>query len=872
MYRLLVAMAQTCRTIRSAQAVLPVPIGEWVMITGLLSVLALTLVPPAGIDSGKSRPTPPKTMIPVSRNEQMPDMVLVKMRAKDVDSFAASVPTKTIAALKNATFVNRVANSGWSLWRLGPKQNAATTVNQINSSGQGLFAQRVNKIYPLLDTPNDGDYGLIETREDFYFSAEGDLPYFTRLWHLDESFTFNAWSIYPNQWYTSLTKPTDGPKIAIIDTGCDMDHPDFRNAGGATSDISDGGQLDWSRSKQFRLGAIYELGSPEDSHGHGTHVAGLALASGNNGSFNGHGVIGIGYNATGMILRVFDDQGTGTDADAAAAIFYAADNGADIISLSLGTENYSQIFQDAVTYAFQKGCLVIAAGNEDGGGGGDLGPMYPAACSGVIGVSANGPDYTPATSTYSGYGYYVDIAAPGGDVIYGADFGSMTIQFIWSTAMRTSGTLNQHPILFPPYSLDYAYLAGTSMATPQVAGAAALYYGCNNLKRTDGWSNVKTAFALEKSALGVMGAPYGGWEYYQGYGSLDVESLLLDADARDAEVGAIEGIVYDNATPVAGVQIKAKAAGSSVTYSTTTLDRGLYRFEALPPGDYTVTTAPFGHLKSKKIVVDVGGDAIGVDFWCGSFTWDDNAPVVPKFELAEPPTQNSIKLSHWAYDPETGIDSMVVRIGTTKGGTDVLSDTQLFAKHGPVTLSGLVLLQGTTYYLQGIYTNGAGLQTVVNLTFVGELSDRFVSGVLTLQDFVGDVTGPSVLLEIKNPANGQTVESYTVNLNANKEFSVKTKLDGTYDVCLKASHWLKKKLSSITITASGVTGLSLSLVNGDINKDNSINLLDWNALSAAWRSTPSSANWNANADLNGDNVVNILDFNVLSKNWRKSGD
>jgi hypothetical protein len=48
--------------------------------------------------------------------------------------------------------------------------------------------------------------------------------------------------------------------------------------------------------------------------------------------------------------------------------------------------------------------------------------------------------------------------------------------------------------------------------------------------------------------------------------------------------------------------------------------------------------------------------------------------------------------------------------------------------------------------------------------------------------------------------------------------------------------------------------------------------LDWNSLSAAWRSTPGSANWNANADLNGDNVVNILDFNVLSKNWRKSGD
>jgi len=865
-------MAQTCRTIVCAQAILPVPIGDWDMITGLLSVLALTLVPPTG--KGFIAPVQhlPKQAIPIARNEQMPDLLLVRTRTKDVASFAASSPRTRVAALRNATFVNRVAGSGWSLWRLGPKQNAADAVNQINSSGQGLFAQRVNRIYPLLDTPNDSDYGQLETREDFYFTVEGDLPLFTRLWHLDDDFAYGGWSIYPNKWYTALTKPTDGPKVAIIDTGCDMDHPDFRNVGGATSDILNGGQLDWSHSKQFRLGTIYESGSPEDAHGHGTHVAGLALAAGNNGSFNGHGVIGIGYNATGMILRVFDDQGTGTDADAAAAIFYAADNGADIVSLSLGTENYSQIFQDAVTYAFQKGCLVVAAGNEDGGGGGDLGPIYPAACSGVIAVSANGPEYSPATSTYSGYGYYVDLAAPGGDVIYGADFGSMTIQFIWSTAMRNSGTLNQNPILFPPYSLDYAYLAGTSMATPQVSGAAALYYGYNGLKRTDGWSNIKTARALEKSALGVMGAPYGGWEYNQGYGSLNIEGLLLDADTRNSEVGAIEGIVYDNATPVAGVQIKAKAAGSAVTYSTTTLDRGLYRFEALPPGIYTVTTAPFGHIKSKKIEVEAGSDAIGVDYWCGTFTWDDNGPVVPKFELAEPPTANTVKLSHWAYDPETGIDSMVVRIGTTPGGTDVMPDTQLFAKHGPATLSGLVLVGGTTYYLQGIYTNGAGIQTVVNLTFRGELSDHAVSGTLALQDYVGDVTVPTVFVEFKNPSNGQTVESYTLHLNASNQFSIRTKLVGTYDVYLKASHWLRRKLSSVMISSSGAVNLVATLLNGDINKDNAINVLDWNGLSAAWRSTPSSANWNANADLNGDNVVNFLDYNVLSKNWRKLGD
>lgn len=842
------------------------------MVTSLLGALALALVPTAGIGSIASHQLPVKTAIPVRRNEQIPNMILVKTRAQDLEVMSSTSPLRQIPALKGAALLNRIARSGWSLWRLSPKQNADEAVRQVNAFGPGVFAQRVNRIYPLLDTPNDGDYGALETSEDFYFTTEGDPEYFLRLWHLEEISAPAAWSIYPNQWFTALTKPANSPIVAIIDTGCDMNHPDFRNAGGATSDIANGGQLDWSHSKQFRLGAIYDAGSPEDAHGHGTHVAGLALASGNNGSFAGHGTIGVGYNATGWILRVFDDQGTGTDADAAAAIFYAADNGADIISLSLGTENYSQIFQDACSYAFQKGCLVIAAGNEDGGGGGDLGPIYPAACSGVIAVSANGPGLAPAVSTYSGYGYYVDIAAPGGDVLYAADFTSMTIQFVWSTAMRTSGTLNQHPILFPPYTLNYAYLAGTSMATPQVSGAAALYYGYHGMRRTDGWANVRTAFALEKSATGVMGAPYGGWEYYQGYGSLDVEGLLLDADARNAEVGAIEGIVYDNTTPVAGVQVKAKAAGSSVTYSTTTLDRGLYRFEALPPGVYTLTTAPFGHVKTKKVVVAAGGDAIGVDFWCGSFTWDENGPEVPKFELAEPPTPTSVKLSHWGYDPETGIDSMVVRIGTTPGGSDVLADTQLFPKHGPITLTGLTLIGGKTYYMQGIYTNGAGMQTVVNRTFVGEPVDHPVSGTLNLQDYVGDVTAPVVRVEFRDPSTGQTVESHETRLNSLKEFSVRTTLVGTYDVYIKASHWLRKKLPGIVITSSGASGLSASLLNGDINKDNAVNLLDWNGLSAAWRSSPGSVNWNENADLNGDNTVNLLDFNILSKNWRKTGD
>jgi hypothetical protein len=649
-----------------------------------------------------------------------------------------------------------------------------------------------------------------------------------------------------------------------------MSHPDFINAGGTGSDISQGGQIDWSHSKQFRLGEVDPAGTTEDVQGHGTHVAGLAIASGNNGGFAGHGVIGFGYNATGWILRVFDDQGTGTDADAAAAIFYAADNGADIISLSIGTAFYSQLFQDAVTYAFQKGCLVIAAGNESGDGGGNLGPIYPAACSGAIAVTANGPDFQPATATYSGYGAYIDIAAPGGDLVYTSVFDAQ-IQFIWSTAMRTSGTLNQNPVLFPPYNLNYAYLAGTSMACPMVSGASALYYGYNDLHREDGWANVRTARALEKSAYGVMGAPYGGWEYYQGYGCLDVAAFLLDYDSRSAEVGAIEGILYYNTTPVPLAAVKAKKAGG-ITYSTTSTEHGTFRFEALPPGVYDVTAAPFGAVKTKKVLVMAGSDAIGTDFWCGTFSFDTTPPESAFLEIVGDPTPNSVSVRHWAYDTESGVDSMTFRIGTTVGGNDVKPDTQVFNDSTTVEFAGLSMNVGQTYHLRATYVNGAGLSTVVDRAFTIPSPAHAVSGSVTLQNFLATPVGVPVTIVVRSPGSTTAIETHVVNLGAGGSFSFETTLVGTFDIAVKGSHWLRKRLQGVSIGSGGVSGLAFSLINGDALADNRVNGSDLTAISYAWRTTPGMPKWNPNADLNGDLRINGSDWVIASMNWRVAGD
>ena len=142
-----------------------------------------------------------------------------------------------------------------------------------------------------------------------------------------------------------------------------MDHPDFANAGSPSTDSAFGGQLDKALSKRFELGEE-AAGSPDRRERPRHPRRGPRPRRRQQRRFNGHGVVGTGYACRGMILRVFDDQGVGTDADAAAAMYYAADHGADVINISLGTENFSQLFQDAATYAIQKGSLVGRGGQR----------------------------------------------------------------------------------------------------------------------------------------------------------------------------------------------------------------------------------------------------------------------------------------------------------------------------------------------------------------------------------------------------------------------------------------------------------------------------------------------------------------------------
>lgn len=189
-----------------------------------------------------------------------------------------------------------------------------------------------------------------------------------------------------------------------------------------------------------------------DRQGHGSHVSGTIAQTTN----NGEGVVGVAYNAKLMPVKVLSDAGWGSMESVVKGIYYAADKGAQVINMSLGSRQGAQIEEDAVTYAFKKGVFVAcAAGNE----GREL-VNYPAMCKDAVAIAA--VRFDKQKSFYTSFGAKVAISAPGGDTRVDQDGDGMP-DGVYQNTVTPGGR-----------SDGYFMYQGTSMATPHVAGAVAL--------------------------------------------------------------------------------------------------------------------------------------------------------------------------------------------------------------------------------------------------------------------------------------------------------------------------------------------------------------------------------------------------------------
>jgi thermitase len=376
---------------------------------------------------------------------------------------------------------------------------------------------------------------------DFVAEAAGSPndPEFKNQWGMIKIQAPQAWEV---------TTGSNSVNIAILDTGVDLDHPDL-----ADKIVSN---INFSNSN-----------TTDDVYGHGTHVAGIAAATTNNGV----GVAGLGCSATIMNVKVMGDTGSGAYSWIASGIIWATDNGAEIISMSLGGSSSSSTLEDAVNYAWSKGVVVVAsAGNS-----GNITPSYPAYYTNCIAVAATDPN--DAKTSWSNHGDWVDVAAPGVN--------------IYST-IKGGG---------------YGYMRGTSMAAPHVAGLAALLFTVVSDTNGNGKLNDEIRSRIEATCddIGVSGI---------GYGRINAAGAV--GDVAPVLPGSISGKVTDaeDGSPVVG------AAVTDGTRTALTDGAGTYTIDNVPPGTYQAVASKEGYETSSSTGSVLQGTTAVADFSLNQIT------------------------------------------------------------------------------------------------------------------------------------------------------------------------------------------------------------------------------------------------------------
>lgn len=358
-----------------------------------------------------------------------------------------------------------------------------------------------------------------------------DPAYPAKLWGLVKIGAPAAWDV---------TTGGSNVVVAVLDDGVDATHPDLSAKMLAGADCTSGTCF---------------AGQSPGAQTHGTHVAGTAAAIGNNSI----GIVGVAFSTATSILpvKVLGPSG-GTSAGIAAGIVWARDqiialNRRGVLNMSLGGPGYSQVLQDAVQFAVASPSILIVAamGNDYK----RWGTVFPAALPGVMAVGAT--DGNDAKADFSNTGAHISVTAPGRDV--------------YSTL--TGGA--------------YGYFSGTSMASPHVAGLAALVWSANST-----FTNYQVRRAIEVSSVD-LGA--GGWDEAFGWGRINAAAAVVTTPPDFYGCGQV---VVQNGTAVpqgaadvivSSGAIRRTARTATSTGPTSTL--GATVFDFLPQGTYSVTAS-----------------------------------------------------------------------------------------------------------------------------------------------------------------------------------------------------------------------------------------------------------------------------------------
>ena len=385
-----------------------------------------------------------------------------------IDPLAPSVPGELVVVLDSSIVAPSTERA---LERRGG------TVEHVKGNGALLLVTAPGGVSdPVFTEFAKDSAGVAWVQPNYIYRMTSADPLFSQQWGLTKIDAPQAWAV---------TRGKDTVVVAVVDTGVDYTHPDLV------------GRVDTANDYDFVNGDSDAM----DDNGHGTHVSGIIAATADNGI----GGAGVAPECKVLPVKVLDSKGSGDTIGVAAGIRYAADAGAKIINLSLAGPSDATM-GDAVAYAQDKGCVVVAAaGNE----GSSAGASYPARYVKVIGVGAT--DSSNAHATFSNYGPGVDIAAPGVNILSTVPGGG------------------------------YESWSGTSMASPFVSAVAALVWS-----EYSSWDSTQVIGRVLATAQDI--GPAGNDSHF-GSGLVRADSAVTKSS-----VGADDGIpgVTLGASPIAG--------------------------------------------------------------------------------------------------------------------------------------------------------------------------------------------------------------------------------------------------------------------------------------------------------------------------------
>ena len=376
------------------------------------------------------------------------------------------------------------------------RATGATVVDRIAGLSAEVIrvpAASVGSVSATLRANPAVDSVEVDVRAHATWSEPTD-PYYLQQWGLEKIRAPQAWETSAGS--TAIV-------IAMIDTGVQADHPDL------VGQVLPGYDF------------VNNDSDPSDDYGHGTETAGVVAAKANNGV----GIAGICPGCRILPVKVLDATGSGALSDVAAGIVYATDSQAQIINLSLGCACNSPILGDAVSYAQAHGVLVVAAAGNNG----NTSRFYPAAFPGVISVAAT--DYVDQRQTFSSYGSWVTIAAPG------------CVFSTYPTTMRASGLATD--------------VCGTSFAAPMVAATAGLMLSADPIATAS-----ELAAALVATAVGPVTDRFDPAAVVTASGRLDA----------DAAVRAMTGQAFDSPAVTDPASFPSIAPGGSLDVSASVTD------------------------------------------------------------------------------------------------------------------------------------------------------------------------------------------------------------------------------------------------------------------------------------------------------------